>query len=79
MSTSRRFVISVLAILLASESGSLADEQAAETEERADARLQEMACAAYGPGYEPVPGTTTCIKVGGHVQVDVYTQSRRSR
>ena len=29
-------------------------------------------CDQYGPDYTLVPGTTTCIKATGHVQVDVY-------
>lgn len=40
--------------------------------------LSERLCAAYGPGYQAVPGTTTCIKVSGEVQVDVIAGSVRT-
>jgi hypothetical protein len=28
-------------------------------------------CEAYGPGYQPVPGTSTCIKIDGYVDMTV--------
>lgn len=28
-------------------------------------------CDAFGPGYKLVPGTTTCIKIGGYVRGSV--------
>jgi hypothetical protein len=28
-------------------------------------------CDAYGPGYRNIPGTDICLRVGGHVQLDV--------
>ncbi|MCB1498441.1 MAG: porin [Bauldia sp.] len=34
-------------------------------------------CDRYGPGYEQVPGTTTCIKASGYFSVDVYSRSHR--
>ena len=40
-------------------------------------RLSAAYCDMYGPDYELVPGTTTCIRVGGHVQMDVYIRGRR--
>lgn len=30
--------------------------------------LAAGACAGYGPGFAPVPGTRTCLKVGGRVR-----------
>ena len=36
-------------------------------------------CDQYGPDYELVPGTTTCIKATGHVQVDVYVGPGKRR
>ena len=55
------------------------DTAAADDEADAEAEDQLSAsyCDAYGPDYELVPGTTTCIKVGGHVQMDVYIRGRR--
>lgn len=52
-------------------------DDAADAEE--EALRSAMYCDQYGPDFTLVPGTTTCIKVGGHVQVDVYMRSRRSR
>jgi hypothetical protein len=52
--------------------------KAEETDDQdADARVSASYCDAYGPGYELVPGTETCIRVGGHVQMDVYIRGRR--
>ncbi|MEZ0212091.1 MAG: porin, partial [Xanthobacteraceae bacterium] len=31
-------------------------------------------CSAYGAGFYYIPGTDTCLKVGGFVQVDAYVQ-----
>ena len=54
---------------------------AADVDDGADAEAEDQLsasyCDAYGPDYELVPGTTTCIKVGGHVQMDVYIRGRR--
>ncbi len=66
-----------LAFLSAAGVGALAEEPAENDDAEAAARLAEMACAAHGPDFKPVPGTATCIKVGGHVQVDVYLRSGR--
>jgi len=41
------------------------------------ARLSAMYCDRFGPDYVLVAGTTTCIRVGGHVQMDVYIRGRR--
>ena len=48
-----------------------------EADKEAADRLSAAYCDIYGPGYELVPGTTTCIRVGGHVQMDVYIRGRR--
>lgn len=45
-------------------------DDAADAEEQAI--RSAMYCDRFGPGYTLVEGTKTCIKVGGHVQVDVY-------
>lgn len=29
-------------------------------------------CEAYGPGYRHIPGTSTCLKIGGYLSFDVY-------
>lgn len=72
--------LAVFAFLSAAVVGALAEEPAAENDDaEAAARLAEMACAAHGPDFKPVPGTATCIKVGGHMQVDVYVRSGNGR
>jgi hypothetical protein len=30
---------------------------------------EQKSCPAYGPGFVQIPGTSTCVKVGGSVQV----------
>ena len=40
----------------------------------ADAPVDDGFCDIYGTGYHRVPGTDTCIKVGGHVQMTVGAQ-----
>ncbi|MBO0755728.1 MAG: porin [Bradyrhizobiaceae bacterium] len=30
---------------------------------------QPKSCPAYGPGFVQIPGTNTCVKIGGSVQV----------
>lgn len=36
-------------------------------------------CEAYGPGYRNIPGTDTCLRVGGSVQLDVTYSSGSSK
>jgi hypothetical protein len=50
-------------------------DDADDTEEQA--RLSAMYCDRFGPDFVLVEGTTTCIRVGGHVQMDVYIRGRR--
>ena len=37
---------------------------------RAGPRASASRCAVYGPGFVPVAGSDTCIKIGGHVRVE---------
>ncbi len=39
----------------------------------------ERDCAALGPGFAPVPGTRTCLRVSGRVRADAVASSARSR
>lgn len=32
-------------------------------------------CSTYGAGYYYIPGTDTCLKVGGYIKADTYVQS----
>ena len=71
--------IAGIALLSASIFAALAEEPADDTDEDAETRLSEMLCERYGPGYELVPGTMTCINVNGYISVDVYSRSHRSK
>ncbi len=55
----------------------LAGEKTDPDEAEEQARLSAMYCDRFGPDYVLVAGTTTCIRVGGHVQMDVYIRGRR--
>lgn len=30
-------------------------------------------CASYGPGFARLPGSSTCVKISGGVQADIYS------
>ncbi len=34
-------------------------------------------CDAFGTGYYYIPGTDTCLKIGGYVQMDVWFYDNR--
>jgi Porin subfamily len=59
----------------APEDGAAADSDASE----AQAQISATYCDRYGPGYEQVPGTTTCIKASGYFSIDLYSRSGRGR
>lgn len=33
----------------------------------------DPACASFGPGFARLPGSSTCVKISGGVQTDVYS------
>lgn len=33
----------------------------------------DPACASYGAGFSLLPGTSTCVKITGGVQADIYS------
>lgn len=35
-------------------------------------------CARHGPGFVEVPGTATCIRIGGRVMAEVGASTRRN-
>ena len=63
--------------LLSDDWSNAAADVDGDTDAEAEDQLSASYCDAYGPDYELVPGTTTCIRVGGHVQMDVYIRGRR--
>jgi hypothetical protein len=46
-------------------------QQQQQTTTQADPPADAGFCDAYGTGYQRVPGTDTCVKIGGHVQMTV--------
>ena len=67
-----RFLIVTLVAALGA-SGALAADQPARRA-RAEGQKQETKkpnpCASYGPGFAMLPGTTTCMRIGGSVVGD---------
>jgi hypothetical protein len=37
---------------------------------RSGTAVKTSQCAAYGPGFVPVEGTTTCVKISGYVRAE---------
>lgn len=66
--------VATLAILaLFAASGALAAEQRARRANAGGARQEAKTpnpCASYGPGFKMLPGTTTCVRIGGAVVGD---------
>jgi len=66
--------IAILALIaVSSVSGALAAEEGArrpKAEARQEAKKPNP-CAAHGPGFAMLPGTTTCVRIGGAVEGDL--------
>jgi hypothetical protein len=41
------------------------------------APVQSNPCAIYGAGFVKIEGSSTCVKMGGHVTIDVGTKGGR--
>ena len=52
---------------------------AAEQQKKKSPNVVVNPCAQYGDGFVQLPGTTTCVKVSGSVQVDVGVKGAPSR
>jgi hypothetical protein len=61
---------SMTALMLALAGAGLAAgaASAAEAPKEPDSDPMARICNAFGPGYRLVPGTTTCIKIGGYIE-----------
>ena len=73
-------------LLLASVAGfaAVASAQAADLPSKKAAPVEYVkVCPTYGPGFFYIPGTTTCLRVGGYVEaqgygINKYTQANQS-
>src|SRR3954470_7338406 len=67
----------VKSLLLGSAAGLLAmsGAQAADLPVKAKAVEYVRICSLYGAGFWYVPGTDTCMKIGGYLRVDVLANS----
>src|SRR5690349_10506509 len=64
----------VKSLLLGSAAGliAVAGAQAADLPVKAKAVEYVKVCSLYGVGYYYIPGTDTCIKIGGYVRYEAY-------
>ncbi|WP_454917063.1 porin [Xanthobacter sediminis] len=64
----------VKSLLLGSAAGlvAVAGAQAADLPVKAKAVEYVKVCSAYGAGYFYIPGTDTCLKIGGYARFDTY-------
>ncbi|MCG5237346.1 porin [Xanthobacter oligotrophicus] len=67
----------VKSLLLGSAAGlvAVAGAQAADLPVKAKAVEYVKVCTAYGAGYYYIPGTDTCIKIGGYARFDTYVNA----
>lgn len=67
----------VKSLLLGSAAGlvAVAGAQAADLPVKAKAVEYVKVCSAYGAGFYYIPGTDTCLKIGGYVRFDTYINS----
>jgi hypothetical protein len=66
MNTIRNIILGSAASLLA-----IGAAQAADLPVKAKAVEYVRICSAYGPGFWYIPGTDTCMKIGGYLRADV--------
>jgi hypothetical protein len=50
-------------------------QAAAQQPNQARAFMALDRCAAYGPDFTSVEGTQTCVRIGGHVRVEIHTHT----
>jgi Porin subfamily len=80
----KQIVLSALfaALAISTASAQQVEQQSREQQgkswraEKAD-HAKEDSCAQYGAGFAKVPGTDTCMKVGGSISVDSGGTMRR--
>jgi len=70
MKISNSFILGSVAVLVAAGGA-----QAADLPVKAKAVEYVKVCSLYGPGFYYIPGTDTCIKLGGYLRVDVLANT----
>src|ERR671922_1985627 len=67
----------VKSLLLGSAAGLIAvgGAQAADLPVKAKAVEYVKICTLYGAGFYYIPGTDTCLKIGGYIRTQIETQS----
>ncbi|MCC8964226.1 porin [Bradyrhizobium sp. Pear76] len=70
MKISNSFILGSVAVLVAAGGAKAADLPV-----KAKAIEYVKVCSLYGPGFYYIPGTDTCIKLGGYLRVDVLANS----
>ena len=70
----------VKSLLLGSAAGlaALTGAQAADLPVKAKPVEYVKICSLYGAGFYYIPGTDTCIRIGGHIRAEVSINSRGS-
>ena len=68
----------VKSLLLGSAAGlvALTGAQAADLPVKAKPVEYVKVCSLYGAGFYYIPGTDTCIRIGGHIRAEVHVNSR---
>ena len=68
----------VKSLLLSSAAGlfAVAGAQAADLPVKAKPVEYVKICSLYGAGFYYIPGTDTCIRIGGHIRAEVHVNSR---
>ena len=69
----------VKSLILGSAAGlvAMSGAQAADLPVKAKAVEYVRICSLYGAGFYYIPGTDTCIKLGGYLRVDMALNRRR--
>ncbi|WP_204269343.1 porin, partial [Klebsiella oxytoca] len=68
-----------MSLLLGSIAGiaTLSDVQAADLPVKAKPVEYVKICSLYGAGFYYIPGTDTCIRIGGHIRAEVSFNKAR--
>jgi hypothetical protein len=71
-----RAILVVVCVALSPTLTSAAEQPAQQTRKPPVTQSPVNPCAAYGAGFVQIAGTSTCVKVGGHISVEVGGRAR---